>query len=1119
MVACMPTQLQKASVLAAVKRTTIIITIMTKRIIVLFSIFYLHIIFLIICDCVNRKLDTMELIKQYIRSTNMVAHQIDTYNDFVQRGIQNIVDREPEIVSVTHKIRFNHVYLDVPRFTYSNRITEPLFPNEARKRNISYESTIYANIKVTSLIDNTEVVHNRVPIGKMPTMIGSCVCNLTDHNKIQKKECPNDYGGYFIIKGKERVLIGQLRPAYNRVYVYPQKIEKYKYVAEIRSMNASGTSVLIQAKINGKDQLFFSLPYIKDHIPAGLIFRVLEVSEGDMIHYASLGDEKMEDILLQQYNSVDSIEEALEIICKSLPDKDPEYVMSILRQEVFCHIGFMTLTKTAIHLGYILKKLAQTSLGVRTPDDKDNLANKRLDTSASLIGFLFRGLFKQFLKTISNQMSLKKNPDPLTIIKSSNNITHGLNMCFMTGNWNTQKTSSYTRVGVSQVLSRQNYGAFVSHLRRIMLPIGNEGKNQKIRQLHSSHFGFICPYETPEGATVGIVANLALTAEASVEIPSCEIMEVVKTFDSFTDTTKHNTLILLNGVIVGSVERGLNFYREFKSYRASDTLDGSIGIVFLRDENEIHIQSDHGRLIRPLFALERNKTTYQPNETWKEAVSNHHIVFRDVWELEHSVAAMTEADTKLNKCDYQEICPAGVMMGIMASAIPYANHSQSPRIAYQSSMGKQAIGMPSLAYKERYDTTLQVLDTPQKPITRSEMVNIVKFDEMTHGAVPIVAIMTYGGFNQEDSVLLNKASIDRGLFMSTTYKTLVEEERKRGNSDFETICLPKVEYRKRDYNYSRLDENGIIKGGKSLFLKKDDVVIGKVMCKIVKKQDTRTSETTDASIVIKHGEEGYLDSVLDTTTNEGVRVVKIRIRIPRRPEIGDKFASSTAQKGTCGMIYSQEDMPFDKNGITPDLIMNPHAIPSRMTINMLIEMCYNLIGCTKGEYEDATTFNHPNVEKDLAQHLEDLGWSSYNTTLYSGFTGGKFPSKIFMGPAFYQRLKHMVSDKIHARMCGPLDTLTHQPVAGRAKDGGLRFGEMERDCMLGHGSSRFLKECLFDKSDKYTVSVCTKCGIIPQVANYCYRCDDTEIEMKNMPYATKLLYQELMGMGIKIKLT
>ncbi len=1047
----------------------------------------------------------------------MVAHQIDTYNDFVYRGIQEIVNREPMIKSPTHEVRFNHVFLDVPRIVKSTRVSTLLTPSMARKRNISYESTIFANVAIKSLADNTETTHNKVPIGKMPTMVGSCLCNLTEHNRIENEECYNDPGGYFIIKGKERVLVGQLRPVYNKVYVYHQK-DKHPYLAEIRSINSAGVSVLIQGKIDTSNRLFFSLPYIKDNVPAGLVFRALDISEDDMLLYADLCSDELEEYLLDQYNSVENKEGALTIIGASMADKSPEYVLAILKNETFCHIGLLTPEGIALHLGYILKKLSQTVRKVRSPDDKDNLANKRLDTPSALIGFLFQGLFKQFTKTITTQLAQKKSPDPINIITSISSITNGLNICFMTGNWSTQKTNSYTRVGVSQVLSRQNYGAAISHLRRIMLPIGNEGKNQKIRQLHSSHFGYICPYETPEGATVGIVANLALTAEASIDIPTCEVVELIKKFKNF-DNSLVGTQILVNGVIVGSTTNPLNFYREFKAYRESDSLDNTVGIAYLRSEQEVHIQSDGGRLLRPLFALQWNKKTYVENESWEDAVSNNHIVFRDVWELEQSTVAMSDRDTKLNKCDYQEIAPAGVMMGIMASVIPFANHSQSPRIAYQSSMGKQAIGMPSLGFKSRYDTTLQVLDTPQKPITRSEMVNIVKFDEMSHGSVPIVAIMTYGGFNQEDSVLLNKASIDRGLFMSTTYKTIVEEERKRGNSDFEQICVPANEYKKRGYNYSHLDSNGLVKADKAIYLKKGDVVIGKTICKAVKKNDARVMEITDASIVIKHGEEGYLDSVLDTVTNEGIRVAKIRIRIPRRPEIGDKFASSTAQKGTCGMIYSQEDMPFDKDGITPDLIMNPHAIPSRMTINMLIEMCYNLVGCRTGKYMDATTFAHDNVEKSLTEWLDVLGWNSFNSTLYSGFTGQKFPAKIFMGPSFYQRLKHMVSDKIHARMCGPLDILTHQPVAGRSKDGGLRFGEMERDCMLAHGSVRFLKECLFDKSDKYTVSVCTSCGNIPKVPTHCNTCNDNiHIAKKNMPYATKLLFQDLIGMGVKIKL-
>lgn len=507
-------------------------------------------------------------------------------------------------------------------------------------------------------------------------------------------------------------------------------------------------------------------------------------------------------------------------------------------------------------------------------------------------------------------------------------------------------------------------------------------------------------------------------------------------------------------------------------------------------------------------------------------VDDGEIVFRDVSELEQSVVAMESDDLLKFKCDYAEICPAGTMMGVMASVIPFANHSQSPRNAYQASMGKQAIGIPCESFQTRYDTTLNVMDYPQAPITRSEMVNILKFNEMCHGAVPIVAICTHCGYNQEDSVILNKASIERGLFSVHTYKTLIEEERKRGNSEFETICAPKYEYRKREYDYTHIDDNGLVKRNYGQYLKQGDVVIGKTVTTKIAKTDggggqaTKKGEsvTIDSSVVIKSGEEGYLDSVLDTTNNEGIRIIKIRIRIPRFPEIGDKFASSTAQKGTCGMIYSQEDMPFDKDGIVPDLIMNPHAIPSRMTINMLIEMCFNLFGCVKGKLMDGTTFAHSNVEAELEGYLKELGWTSYSSTLYSGFTGERLPSKIFMAPAYYQRLKHMVCEKIHTRKTGPIDAVTRQPVAGRSKTGGLRFGEMERDCMIAHGSSRILKELLYDQSDKYVVTICDRCGNIATRDDYCASCDTDDVSSKIMPFATKLVYQELIAMGIKLSI-
>jgi DNA-directed RNA polymerase beta subunit len=1108
---------------------------------------------------ITDKSEGFKLIRQFYDQTHFVNHQIDSYNDFITRGMQAIVKKEPPIEINNLRVEFNHVYVDKPKFIKKTKdktskinvlgncvettedaepikegqkvivkYTEtPLYPNEARKRNINYDGTIYASITVTNTETGKKTEHHQVSIGKLPVMLRSNVCRLSENNKVDKEECVNDFGGYFIIKGKERVLVGQLRRAYNKVYVERTPEDKYEYMAEIRSMNEQGSSILIQLKINTTTkELFFSLPYIKTKslLPAGLVFKALGISEDDMKKMTCIHDPDILATLVHQHRMEVTMEEAIESIANDIADevKDCVYVRGILTKELFYHVGDLTPEKSAQHLGYIIKKLVNTVYNGRALDDKDNLANKRIDGTSSLMAFIFQILFKQFIKTVSNHMETKKNPDPMAIIKDIKTITYAMNQAFMTGNWNTQKSSLFTRVGVSQVLSMQNYGAKMSHLRRIMLPVGKKGKIPSARQLHASHFSFICPYETPEGDTVGLVSNLALSAQISVYVCPKLTTSVIKGMHSFRDDMDGCIQVLVNGCIVGSCDRSLQFVKEFNTYRLSDMIDNNVSIVRLIDENEIHIWTDEGRFLRPLFALgPRNKVLYKEGndqKTWDECVREGKIVFREVWELEQAVVAMTEEDLKKNRCDYLEICPASTMMAVMASVIPLSNHSQSPRNAYQASMGKQAIGMPSTAYQQRYDTTLHVLDTPQKPITKNEMMNVLHFNEMSHGAIPIVAIMTYRGYNQEDSIILNKGSLDRGLFRTTTYKTISEEEKKRGSSDFESICLPKFQYRNRNYDYSHLNEDGLV-WKKNTYLKKGTVIIGRTTKKMIKKDDgTRVAEISDSSVVIKHGEEGYLDKVLNTLNSEGVGVIKVRIRIPRTPEIGDKFASSTAQKGTCGMIFPEEDMPFDKDGVKPDLIINPHAIPSRMTINMLIEMCLNLVGCKMGVEMDATPFKHRNIEEELMDWAKRAGIKTYATRMMDGATGEVIPSKIFMAPCFYQRLKHMVADKIHARVAGPLDTLTHQPVAGRSRDGGLRFGEMEKDCMLSHGSTRVLKECLFDKSDKYAIPVCMGCGNVPDKRDFCDGCQEAKIEMKDMPYAYKLLYQELLGMGMNLKI-
>lgn len=1053
---------------------------------------------------------TMDEIKSFVKN-NLVDHHISSFNHFLTNGIQEIINREQSIVGIT----FGSIHVDKPIFVDMARTERPMMPNHARKQNITYEGVVRVNI----FYNGKEV--RRVPIGKIPIMLRSSACNLTNGNSVESEECSKDPGGYFIIKGKERVLVGQLRPSYNRVFTHACKtIDKYKYYSEMRSMNESGVSVLVKALIDDKNRCFFSLPYIKTQLPAGCVFRALDVNLEDVILWCNNRDRLFVESLSEQYNRFNSSEDAIDEIADRLPtgcEGDPkDYVKTILSNELFYHIGQLSNRQSARHLAYVLRRLIATATKSLAPDDVHNLSNKRLDTSGNLVAFIFNGLFKQFVKTLTTQMTDKVASsnvvDPTHVIKSINTITFGMPSCFMASNWTTQKTStSYSREGVSQVLSVQNYGAKLSHLRRLMLPNGVKGKNTASRLLHSSQFSFLCPYETPEGERVGLVTNLALTTNVSVPVYSHEI--IASGIFEGCSNEKDRFLILLNGRIMGNCPDAIAFKRKFNEYRSKNVIDSKVAVVWLRYADEIHVWSDEGRLYRPLYSVNRDNT-----------VNRDSFVFRDVQELEEAVVAMDENDLSKYRCEYMEICPAASMMSIMASVIPLADHSQSPRNAYQASMGKQAIGIPSEAFRYRYDTTLHVLNYPQQPITKSKMVDVLGFNEMSHGSMPVVAIMTFHGFNQEDSLILNKSSLERGMFSAMTYSTIVEEEKKKGNTDFETICLPKLQYRRHDVNYSHLGSNGVVKNNSTIYLRVGDAIVGKTQNKTVKKDGVRQLETSDVTVVIKPGEEGYVDSVIDVINADSVRIIKIRIRKLRFPEIGDKFASSCAQKGTCGMIYAQEDMPFDKDGVHPDVIINPHAIPSRMTINMLIEQTLNQVGCKTGKFQDATTFEHPDITKELSDKLVaagltcDRGLPLYKSTLYSGTTGKKYPCKIFNAPAFYQKLKHLVSDKVHARMCGPVDTLTRIPVAGRAHGGGLRLGAMEIDATIASGCSNIIRDLMYEQADKYVMPVCDKCGQVPLKADYCQICDATSITTKITPYATKLFYQLLQGHGLKIKL-
>jgi DNA-directed RNA polymerase II subunit RPB2 len=522
---------------------------------------------------------------------------------------------------------------------------------------------------------------------------------------------------------------------------------------------------------------------------------------------------------------------------------------------------------------------------------------------------------------------------------------------------------------------------------------------------------------------------------------------------------------------------------------------------------------------------------------WKDWIAEGKIEYLDVEETNASLIAMTPNDLQKEnapKYTHMELHPS-LIFGVMASLIPFSDHNQAPRNTYQAAQAKQAIGIYTTNYSDRYDSVGHILHYPQQPLIKTFMSTQLHNDKMPNGINAIVAIACYTGFNQEDSVILNRSAVQRGMFVSTSYKTFREQNnRNHATGQEEIFARPDITDPVRALNYEKLDDDGFVPHG--TYVQGGDVIIGK--CLPIKDPLTGALSYKDNSIALKHTDYGIVDRnaahnrYFSNINGDGYTFAKVRIRTIREPSVGDKYSSRSGQKGTCGILYDQEDMPFTEDGIVPDIIMNPHAIPSRMTIGQLLESVLGLACTEVGCYGDATPFTGNEDEETRMTKLAELlskhcgGSFLGNKVLYDGRTGEKMSCSIFIGPTYYQRLKHMSADKIHSRAgAGPIVMLTRQPAEGRARDGGLRIGEMEVECNWAHGDMQFLKERLVDCSDNYRVHVCRECGCMavsnPEQRFYmCRNCKSSvDIAEIRIPYACKLLFQELSAMSIAVRMS
>ncbi|GMM34795.1 DNA-directed RNA polymerase II core subunit [Saccharomycopsis crataegensis] len=1183
--------------------------------------------------------DCWAVISSFFQEKGLVSQQIDSFDEFVNTTIQELIWEDPSLVldqpaqhmtetdnkNKRYEITFGKIFITKPNITEPDGDVRQVFPQEARLRNLTYSSYLQVEIskrvlvsiddpnnivpasEVEWIVEEEDVINEDTaaplaPIGKVPIMVRSKFCMLQDFSMqecYELKECPYDMGGYFIINGSEKVLIAQERAAANIVQVFKKSAPSpIQFLSEVRSAIDNGSRLIsnLEIKLMRNKTIKATLPYIKADIPLLVVFRALGVvPDGDIIEHICYdeNDWQMLELLKPSIEEAFVIQErevALDFIGRRgnvlgiRREKRIQYAKDILQKELLPHItreeGFES--RKAFFLGYMVNKLLLCALERKEPDDRDHFGKKRLDLAGPLLAKLFRLLFRKLSRDIFRYMQrcVETNRDfNLSLAIRPSTITDGLRYSLATGNWGEQKKAMSAKAGVSQVLNRYTYSSTLSHLRRTNTPIGRDGKIAKPRQLHNSHWGLVCPAETPEGQACGLVKNLSLMTCISVGTPSEAIVEYLEEWgmDPLEDYVPHkdtkSTRIFVNGVWVGVQKDASIIDEALRGLRRKGDINPEVSIVRNVREKEFKIFTDAGRVYRPLFVVEEGRLKLEKKHvldlldtqakadeevegevaddedfekfTWSSLVNEGIIEYIDAEEEETTMIAMTPEDLEGAKDNSEdpsgrikikhntsnqtwthcEIHPS-MILGVAASVIPFPDHNQSPRNTYQSAMGKQAMGVFLTNYGFRMDTMANILYYPQKPLATTRSMEYLKFRELPAGQNAIVAILCYSGYNQEDSVIMNQSSIDRGLFRSLFFRSYMDQERREGMNFVEEFEKPQRSntLRLKQGTYEKLDPgDGLIAPG--VRVSGGDVIIGKTAPIPANNEElgqrTQFHTKRDASTTLRITENGIVDQVLLTTNQEGLKFSKVRIRTTKVPQVGDKFASRHGQKGTIGITYRHEDMPFTAEGIVPDLVINPHAIPSRMTVAHLIECLLSKVSSLSGLEGDASPFTEVTVEA-ISELLRKHGYHSRGfEVLFHGHTGKKLMAQCFFGPTYYQRLRHMVDDKIHARARGPLQVLTRQPVEGRSRDGGLRFGEMERDCMIAHGTSAFLRERLMEASDAFRVHICGLCGLMSVIANLkknqfeCRACKNkTNIYQIEIPYAAKLLFQELMAMNI-----
>ncbi|MCD6420902.1 MAG: DNA-directed RNA polymerase subunit B [Thaumarchaeota archaeon] len=1101
--------------------------------------------------------DLWEVIRAYLEDEGLVQHHLKSYNWFIKEGLNELIkslgDLEIQTKYGTLTLKMRNPEIGKPVFEeIDGTVIENVTPMECRLRNLTYAAPLY--VEMMLYLDGKPILQKpeKVRVGIIPIMVKSDICPLSkmsDEELMEIGEDPKDPGGYFIINGSERVIVAIEDLAPNRVIVTEKETNGGQLSAIVIS-TAYGRQARTEVtyKPDGPVKVFFSRIY--KGIPAIIMLRALGMTNDREILNLVSPLKEVQELLQPSFEEaagIDTEHEALRYIGNRIAfGYAEEYRIQRAEQLIdsvlLPHVGTNKAARyqKAIFLCEVIGRLLETSLGIRKPTDRDHYANKRLKLAGPLMMELYRMAFMKLLRDIRYQLeraAASRYPVRISTFVRPGIITDFVKHAFATGNW------PGGRVGVTQLLNRTNHLATISHLRRVQSPLSRSQPHFEARDLHGTHWGRICPAETPEGSNCGLVKNLALTAEISYPVKKRVLLEklyslgVVPLSEAIMRRRHYAAKVFVDGLLIGYHANGEKLAQNIRELRRRGEISTSVNVALYKYPHiqEVWINMDEGRVRRPLIIVKDGKPLLTKehieglkNRTlrFRDLISMGVIEFLDAEEEENALVALKPEDVTPEHT-HLEICPYAIL-GAVVSIIPYAEHNQSPRNIYEGAMGKQALGIFAINYNLRVDSRSHLLVYPQKPIVVTKATELLGIESRPIGQNMVVAILTGQGYNMEDAVVLNKSAVERGLALSLSYRTYEVEARTYIGGEKDVIKIPDSNVRgyRGEHAYRVLDLDGLahieadVNGG--------TVIVGVQspprFLEEYQRAPARELVWRDASETVRPSEAGVVDAIFITKNEEGNKLVKAKVRSFCVAEIGDKFASRHGQKGVVGMLLPQEDMPYTESGIVPDLIINPHAFPSRMTIGQLLESIAGKVGAIKGEFIDGTPFMGKPIE-ELKRELEALGFkSSGKEVMYDGLTGKKYEAEIFIGVVYYQKLHHLVRDKIHARSRGRVQMLTRQPTEGRSRGGGLKFGEMERDCLIAHGASFLLLDRLLEQSDKYTAHFCKLCGLpayydLKQERFICpIHGKDVEVATVSLPYAFYLLLEEMMSMGIYPKL-